>query len=80
MALKSTDGTVKFIMAAGNDFVMSSMTEEAANELIATAKKKEKSDLFLEYPLCVNDKYYLPVFDDAKEAETEEKKPKKQKR
>ena len=78
MALKVKDGQVKFIMAAGNDdFVMSSMTEEEATKLIVVAKKKKRTDLFPEYPLCINDKYYLPEVDETEDAE---EKPKKQKR
>ena len=77
MALKVIGGQVKFIMAAGDDYVMSSMTEEEATKLIVAAKKKKRTDLFPEYPFCINDKYYLPEVDETEDAE---EKPKKQKR
>ena len=74
MALKVKDGQVKFIMAAGNDdFVMSSMPEEDALRIMQSAKKRKRTDLFPEYPLCINEKYYFPEAEEVEEvAEAEE--------
>lgn len=81
MALKvEKDGQVKFIMAAGDDYVMSSMPEEDALRMMQSAKKRKRTDLFPEYPLCINEKYYFPEAEEVEEGAEAEETPKKQKR
>lgn len=58
MKLKSINGKVPYIMAAGKDFVRGEMPLEAAKRLYASGAKTT-SDLFPDYPICVDEKFYF---------------------
>lgn len=58
MKLKSINGKVPYIMAAGKDFVSGEMPQEAAKQLCSSGVKTT-SDLFPDYPICVNEKFYF---------------------
>lgn len=58
MKLKSIDGKVPYIMAAGKDFVKNEMSLAAA-EQICSRGTKTASKLFPDFPICVDDKFYF---------------------
>ena len=55
MKLKSIDGKVPYIMAAGKDFVKDEMSLAAA-EQICSRETQTTSKLFPDFPICVDDK------------------------
>ena len=57
MKLKSIDGKVPYIMAAGKDFVKDEMSLAAA-EQICSRETQTASKLFPDFPICVDDKFY----------------------
>lgn len=58
MKLKSVDGKVSYIMAAGKDFVKDEMSLAAA-ERICSRGTQTASKLFPGFPICVDDKFYF---------------------
>lgn len=58
MKLKSIDGKVPYIMAAGKDFVKDEMSLTAA-EQICSRGTQTASKLFPDFPICVDDKFYF---------------------
>lgn len=58
MKLKSIDGKVPYIMAAGKDFVSDEMSLAAA-EQICSRGTQTASKLFPDFPICVDDKFYF---------------------
>lgn len=58
MKLKSINGTVPYIMQAGNDFVKDEMSLAAA-EQICSRGTQTASKLFPNFPICVDDKFYF---------------------
>lgn len=58
MKLKSIDGKVSYIMAAGKDFVKDEMSLAAA-EHICSRGTQTVSKLFPNFPICVDDKFYF---------------------
>lgn len=58
MKLKSIDGKVPYIMAAGKDFVKDEMSLAAA-EQICSRGTQTASKLFPDFPICVDDKFYF---------------------
>lgn len=58
MKLKSTNGKVPYIMAAGKDFVRDEMSLAAA-EQICSRGTQITSKRFPDFPLCVDDKFYF---------------------
>lgn len=58
MKLKSIDGKVPYIMAAGKDFVSDEMSLAAA-EQICSRGTQTASKLFSDFPICVDDKFYF---------------------
>ena len=58
MKLKSIDGKVSYIMAAGKDFVKDEMSLAAA-EQICSRGTQTTSKLFPNFPICVDDKFYF---------------------
>lgn len=58
MKLKSIDGTVPYIMQAGNDFVKDEMSLAAA-EKICSHGTMTTSKRFPDFPICVDDKFYF---------------------
>ena len=59
MKLKAVDGKVRYIMAAGKDFVNDEMSLMAA-EQICSRGTQTTSKLFPDYPICVDDKFFFP--------------------
>lgn len=57
MKLKSIDGKVPYIMAAGKDFVKDEMPLAAAEQICSRGAKVNK--LFADFPICVDDKFYF---------------------
>lgn len=58
MKLKSIDGKVSYIMAAGKDFVKNEMSLAAAKQ-ICSRGVQTASKLFPDFPICVDDKFYF---------------------
>ena len=58
MKLKSSNGKVPYIMAAGKDFVKDEMSLAAA-EQICSRGTQTTSKLFPDFPICVDDKFYF---------------------
>ena len=58
MKLKSTNGKVPYIMAAGKDFVKDEMSLAAAEQICARGTQTA-SKRFPDFPLCVDDKFYF---------------------
>ena len=58
MKLKEVNGKVSFIMKAGKEFVKNEMPVAEAEKFVKNGKVSE-SDMFKDYPLCVNDTYYF---------------------
>ena len=58
MKLKSTNGKVPYIMAAGKDFVKDEMSL-AAVEQICSRGAQTTSKLFPDFPICIDDKFYF---------------------
>ena len=58
MKLKSIDGKVPYIMAAGKDFVKDEMSLAAA-EQICSRGTQTASKLFPDFPICVDGKFYF---------------------
>lgn len=58
MKLKSIDGKVPYIMAAGKDFVKDEMSLAAA-EQICSLGTQTVSKLFPDFPICVDEKFYF---------------------
>lgn len=58
MKLKSINGKVPYIMAAGKDFVKDEMLLAAA-EQICFRGTQTTSKLFPDFPICVDDKFYF---------------------
>lgn len=58
MKLKSIDGKVPYIMAAGKDFVKDEMSLAAA-EQICSRGTRTASKLFPDFPICVDGKFYF---------------------
>ena len=56
MKLKSIDGKVPYIMAAGKDFVKDEMSLAAA-EQICSRGTQTASRLFPDFPICVDGKF-----------------------
>ena len=57
MKLKSIDGKVPYVMAAGKDFVKDEMSLAAAEQICSRGAKASK--LFADFPICVDDKFYF---------------------
>lgn len=58
MKLKSIDGKVPYIMAAGKDFVKDEMSLTAA-EQICSRGTQTASKLFPDFPICIDGKFYF---------------------
>ena len=58
MKLKSINGKVPYVMAAGKDFVKDEMSLAAA-EQICSRGTQTASKLFPDFPICVDDKFYF---------------------
>jgi len=58
MKLKNIDGKVPYIMVAGKDFVKDEMSLAAA-EQICSHGTQTASKIFLDFPICVDDKFYF---------------------
>lgn len=58
MKLKSINGKVPYIMAAGKDFVKDEMSLAAA-EQICSRGTQTASKLFPDFPICVDGKFYF---------------------
>ena len=58
MKLKSIDGKVPYIMAAGKDFVKDEMSLAAA-EQICSRGTQTASKLFPDFPICIDGKFYF---------------------
>lgn len=58
MKLKSIDGKVPYIMAAGKDFVKDEMSLAAAERICANGRKKI-SKRFPDFPICIDNKFYF---------------------
>lgn len=57
MKLKSIDGKVPYIMAAGKDFVKDEMSLAAAEQICSSGA--DVSNIFPDFPICVDDKFYF---------------------
>lgn len=58
MKLKSIDGKVPYVMAAGKDFVKDEMSLAAAKQ-ICSRGAQTVSKLFPDFPICVDGKFYF---------------------
>ena len=57
MKLKSIDGKVPYIGAAGRVFVKDEISLAAAEQICSRGAKASK--LFADFPICVDNKFYL---------------------